>query len=156
MSAPTIVGALKQLLAEHLPFSAMATEHLDFVVDNVAVAYYAPGEIIVSPSAEVPADCVIVKQGLVQGESAEAGLAYEATVGDCFPVGALLADRPATLTYRAVGDTFCLLLPHAKFHQLVKLSAVFLDFCTRRLGSMLDLARQRLQQSYATEASAER
>ena len=156
MSAPTIIAGLKQLLGKHLPFSAMAPADLDFVVENVDIAYYPPGEIILAPSAGVPTHCVIVKQGLVQGESADSGLALEAGVGDCFPVGALLADRPATLTYRAVGDTFCLLLPRAKFEQLIAKSAVFLDFCKRRLGSMLDLSRRQLQQSYATEASAER
>lgn len=156
MSAPTIIAGLKQLLGKHLPFSAMAPTDLDFVVENVDIAYYAPGEIILAPSAGVPTHCVIVKQGLVQGESADSGLAFEAGVGDCFPVGALLADRPATLTYRAVGDTFCLLLPRAKFERLIAKSAVFLDFCKRRLGSMLDLSRRQLQQSYATEASVER
>ena len=135
----------------------MTPEDLTFVVENLEVAYYAPREIIVAPSPEVPAHCVIVKQGFVQGESADSGaVAYEASVGDCFPVGALLASRPATLTYRSVGDTFCLLLPRTKFEQLVRKSPVFLDFCTRRLGSMLDSARRQLQQSYATEASVER
>lgn len=157
MPAPTIIAGLKQLLREHLPFSAMTAEDIDFVVGNIEVAYYAPREVIVAPSADVPSHCVIVKQGQVQGESADSGtVAYEASVGDCFPVGALLADRPATLTYRAVGDTFCLLLPHAKFKELVRNSPAFLDFCTRRLGSMLDLARRQLQHSYATEASVER
>lgn len=156
MTAPTIIAGLKQLLIQHLPFSAMAAADLDFVIENADVAYYAPGEVIVAPSTAVPSHCVIVKQGAVQGESAEAGVAFEAGVGDCFPVGALLAERPATLTYRAVGDTFCLLLPRGKFERLIQRSAVFLDFCTRRLGSMLDLARRQLQQSYANEASIER
>lgn len=103
MSAPTILAGLRQLLIEHLPFSAMATEDLAFVVQNVEVAYYAPGEVIVAPAVDVPPYCAIVKQGRVQGESTDSGaIAYEASVGDCFPVGALLADRPATLTYRAV------------------------------------------------------
>ena len=157
MSAPTILAGLRQLLAAHLPFSAMASADLDFVVENIAVAYYEPDEIILTPSAAVPAHCVIVKQGAVQGLSIDPVMvAFEAGVGDCFPVGALLANRPATLTYRAVGDTFCLLLPREKFEQLTRRSAVFLDFCTRRLGSMLDLARRQLQQGYATEASVER
>jgi len=157
VSAPTIIAGLKQLLKEHLPFSTMAPAELDFVVDNVEVAYYAPGEVILAPSNGIPTHCVIVKQGLVQGESTDSGaVAFEAGVGDCFPVGALLAERPVTLTYRAAGDTFCLLLPRTKFAQLAQTSAAFRDFCTRRLGAMLDLARRQIQQSYATEASVER
>ena len=71
-------------------------------------------------------------------------------------MGALLAERPVTLTYRSVGDTFCMRLPRERFVELVQRSAPFRDFSTRRLGAMLDLSRQQLQQTYAAEASAER
>jgi CBS domain-containing protein len=55
-----------------------------------------------------------------------------------------------------VTDTFCLLLPRARFEQLAQMSAPFLDFCKRRLGALLDMSRQHLQATYASEASAER
>ena len=135
----------------------MSAAEVEFVVRHVDVAYYPPQEIILSPAAGVPTHCCIVKQGSVRGEIGDSGaLAFEADVGDCFPVGALLADRPVALTYRAVGDTFCLLLPREMFAQLVQTSPAFRDFCTRRLGSMLDLARRQIQQGYATETSVER
>ena len=157
MSASTIVTGLKQLLGQNLPFSTMAPAELDFVVNHVSVAYYAPGELIVGPADGVPAHCVIVKQGMVQGASTESGsIVLHAAVGDCFPVGALLASRPVTLTYRATGDTFCLLLPRARFDELVRRSAAFHDFCKRKLGALLDQSRLQLQQSYATEAGIER
>jgi len=98
---------------------------------------------------------MVVKQGRVQGTAGDKKIAYEAGVGDCFPMGALLADRPVTLTYRSVGDTFCMRLPRERFVELVQRSAPFRDFSTRRLGAMLDLSRQQLQQAYVTEASAE-
>ncbi|MCU0770014.1 MAG: DUF294 nucleotidyltransferase-like domain-containing protein, partial [Burkholderiaceae bacterium] len=101
----------------------------------------------------MPPHCLIVKQGRVQGEAPDGrGIAYEAGVGDCFPVGALLAERSVTLTYRSVGDTFCLLLPRARFFELAQRSAPFLDFCKRRLGALLDLSRQQLQQTPLREA----
>ena len=157
MPASTISAAVKQLLSQYLPFSEMALEDLDFLVNNVSVAYYAPGDVIIAPGDDVPSHCFIVKQGRVQGVGAETGgIAFDAGVGDCFPVGALLALRPVTLTYRAAGDTFCLLLPRKSFEELTQRSAVFLDFCKRRLGAMLDMSRLRLQQSYASEASVER
>jgi CBS domain-containing protein len=157
MTAPTIASGLKQLLARYLPFSMMAPEHLDFVVRHVEVAYFEPGEIILSPADELPRHCHIVKQGRVQGETADTReVAFEAGPGDCFPVGALLAGRPVSLVYRAVTDTFCLLLPRQRFEQLAQISPPFLDFCKRRLGAMLDLSRQQLQATYAAEASAER
>ena len=157
MPASTISAAVKQLLVQYLPFSAMALEDLDFLVNNVSIAYYAPGDVLIAPGDGVPSHCFIVKQGRVQGVSAETGgIALDAAVGDCFPVGALLASRPVTLTYRATGDTFCLLLPRNSFEALTQRSAVFLDFCKRRLGAMLDMSRLQLQQSYASEASVER
>jgi CBS domain-containing protein len=159
MAAPTIATGLKQLLARYMPFSSMAPEHLNFVIEHVEVAYFEPGETILGPSSEPPAHCYIVKQGRVQGETTnekQGEVAFEAGVGDCFPVGALLAGRPVSLVYRSVTDTFCLLLPRARFEQLAQMSGPFLDFCKRRLGALLDLSRQQLQATYASEASAER
>jgi CBS domain-containing protein len=157
MSSPTISAGLKQLLLAHLPFSTMAPEDVDFIVDNVEVAYYEPEEVLLDPAAGVPTHCLIVKQGQVRGEIAGTRtVAYEAGVGDCFPVGALLAERPVSLVYRSVGDTFCLRLPRARFEELARRSAPFERFCKRRLGAMLDTSRQHLQATYAAEASAER
>ncbi|HET9024127.1 MAG TPA: cyclic nucleotide-binding domain-containing protein, partial [Burkholderiaceae bacterium] len=155
MAAPTIASGLKQLLARHMPFSNMTPEHLNFVIENVEVAYFEPGETILAPSSEVPSHCYIVKQGRVQGETTDEAtgqVAFDAGVGDCFPVGALLAGRPVSLVYRSGTDTFCLLLPRARFEQLAQMSGPFLDFCKRRLGAMLDMSRQHLQATYASEA----
>ena len=94
MAAPTIASGLKQLLARYVPFSSMTPEHLNFVIEHVEVAYFEPGETILGPSAEPPSHCYIVKQGRVQGETTSekrGEVAFEAGVGDCFPVGALLA-----------------------------------------------------------------
>jgi CBS domain-containing protein len=137
----------------------MAPEHLSFIIEHAEVAYFEPGETILMPASDVPTHCYIVKQGRVQGETTtgtKGEVAFEAGIGDCFPVGALLAGRPVTLVYRSVTDTFCLLLPRARFEQLAQMSGPFLDFCKRRLGALLDMSRQHLQATYASEASAER
>jgi len=156
MAAPTIVNALRQLLTARMPFSAMARADVDLIIDNAEIAYFAPDEVVLAPGKGIPTHCLIVKQGHVQGFTAEGEIAYEAGIGDCFPVGALLADRDVSLTYYSVGDTFCLMLPRAVFTELVRRSPPFLDFCKRRLGAMLDLSRTQLQQNYATEATAQR
>jgi len=49
-----------------------------------------------------------------------------------------------------------MMLPREHFVALTRRSAPFLDFCKRRLGALLDLSRHQLQQTYASEASAER
>jgi CBS domain-containing protein len=157
MAAPTIAAGLRQLLTAYMPFSAMSAADVDYVIEHVEIAYFAPDEIVLAPSRSVPTHCLIVKQGRVQGTAPDGkSIAYEAGVGDCFPMGALLAERPVSLTYRSVGDTFCLMLPRERFVALTRRSPPFLDYCKRRLGAMLDLSRQQLQQTYATEASVER
>ena len=157
MASPTILAGLRQLLAAHVPFAQMAAADLDFLVERLEVVYFADGEILLAAGATAT-HFFILKQGRVegrQGDDAEAP-AFEAGVGDCFPVGALLAERPVSLRYVAVGDTFCLRLTRDEFHELGRRSAVFLDFCRRRFAALLDLSRQQLQASYANEASAER
>ena len=158
MGAPTIAAGLKQVLSAYTPFSEMAVGDLDFLVAHVEVAYYGPDEVLLAPSAEVPTHLVIVKQGRVRGENPrdDNAVAFEGAVGDCFPVGALLAARPVSLVYRSTGDTFALLLAREHFEELTRRSQVFLDFCKRRLGSLLDLSRQQMQAAYAADASAQR
>jgi CBS domain-containing protein len=157
MAAPTIAASLRQLLTAYMPFSAMSAADVDYIIEHVEIAYFAPGEVLLAPSDKVPSHCLIVKQGRVQGTAPDGkSIAYEAGVGDCFPMGALLAERPVSLTYRSMGDTFCLMLPRERFVALTRRSPPFLDYCKRRLGAMLDLSRQQLQQTYASEASAER
>jgi len=162
MTAATITAGIRQILAPHVPFSRMDAADLDFLIGAVEVAYFSPGEVILAPSAEAPQCCYIVKQGRVNGErpqgatAAGAATAFAAGPGECFPVGALLAGRPVTLTYTAVGDVFCFVLQRDAFETLARRSAAFLDFCKRRLGSLLDLSRQQMQATYAAEASAER
>jgi CBS domain-containing protein len=163
VTAPTIAAGIRQILAPHVPFSQMDRADLDFLVDGLEVAYFAPGELVLASGPAPPDCCYIVKQGRVRGVPAGKGgagatatPAFEAGPGECFPVGALLAGKPVTLNYTAVGDTFCFVMSRATFDQLARRSAAFLDFCKRRLGALLDLSRQQMQATYAAEASAER
>lgn len=160
MSAPTITAGIRQQLLPHQPFSQMAAADLDFLAASVEVAYFAPGEVLTDPSAGPANQGFIVKQGCVRAErpagSAQAAPEFEAGPGECFPLGSLLANRPVALRFVAVGDVFCFVLPRDRFEALTRRSAPFMDFCTRRLGSLLDQSRQQMQASYAAEASAER
>lgn len=160
MSAPTIVAGIRQVLLPHQPFSQMAAADLDFLAASVEVAYFAPGEVLIDPSAGPANQCFIVKQGCVRAErpagSTPSSPEFDAGPGECFPLGSLLANRPVSLRFVAVGDVFCFVLSRDRFEALTRRSAPFMDFCTRRLGSMLDVSRQQMQASYAAEASAER
>ncbi len=158
MTAPTIAAGLKQVLSAYTPFSAMRAADLEFLVAYAEVAYFGPGELLLAPAETAPEHFIIIKQGRVRGENPrdDNATAFEGGVGDCFPVGALLAQRPVSLVYRSVGDTFVILLPRSRFEELTRRSQVFLDFCKRRLGSLLDLAHQQVQAAYAADANAQR
>ena len=54
MVASTIASGLKQLLAAYMPFSSMAPEDLDFLIQHVEVAYFEPGETVLSPADGLP------------------------------------------------------------------------------------------------------
>jgi len=156
MASSTVTAGIAQFLKEHPPFSQMEAADVEFVAANVEVAYYARGEVLIGPEDGVPGACFIVKQGLVEGlrrrpdrTGADLEPMVQRVPGELLPVSALMAQRPVMSTYRAAGDVFCWLLPKARFDQLLQRSAVFLDFCKRRMGSLLDLSHQALQASYA-------
>jgi CBS domain-containing protein len=157
MSSPTLIAGVRATLEAHPPFSTMRSEDLDFVARRVELAYFAPGEVIVEPEAGPPGACWIVRDGIVAGRRSDerdgAEPSVQLTPGEPFPVGALLAGRAVTARYTAAGDVFCWVLPRADFDELLRRSEVFLDFCKRRLGAMLDLSRQAVQASYARQAA---
>ncbi len=158
--APTVVSGLKQALVPHAPFSGMLATDVERVVRASRIRYFAPGEVILTPSDTRPDHCYVIKQGAVRGErvSPDGTLrpAWELGAGEMFPLGALLAGRGVTSHYRAGGDVFCLVFPASVFDQLIAGSAVFQDFCTRRLAHLLDLSRAKIQAEYAATVTEQR
>ncbi len=158
MSSSTLVQSVRRFLGEQAPFSQMAPDDVDFVARRLELAYFGAGDVIVAPSSGPPVCCWIVKQGVVDGlrpaaDSAADEAVMHLTPGEIFPVGALLADRAVSSTYRAGGDCFCWRLAREHFDELTRRSPVFLDFCRRRMAALLDLSRQALQASFAAQAS---
>ncbi len=156
MASITLLAGVVQFLKEHPPFSLMGDADVEFVARHVELAYYARGEVLIGPDDGAPSACFIIKQGLVEGlrrrpDRPEADLEpmVQRVPGEMLPISALMADRPVMSTYRAAGDVFCWVLPKASFDELQRRSPVFLDFCKRRMASLLDLSHQALQASYA-------
>ncbi|MGE5241251.1 MAG: putative nucleotidyltransferase substrate binding domain-containing protein [Bacteroidota bacterium] len=154
----------------------MAPPHLEFLAQHLKLGFYGHDEIIADPTRGAADRFYIIKQGRVRGETrddqgpavapadpsardirmsypSEDG-AWELVAGECFPIGALLAQRPVRTVHRAVQDTFCFELGREDFERLLSLSPVFRDFCTRRLANLLDQALESVQASVATRVSA--
>ena len=145
--------------AAHAPFDHMEPSHLLWMLERMSLAYYAKGEVIISPEQGNVERFLVIKQGEVLGEQAvakatDADAWLELAEGECFPLGALLANRPVASVYRAGSDTFCFELAAADFNTLLGMSLPFRDFCTRRIANLLEHSKQLIQAQY-TQSSAE-
>ncbi|MDP2144783.1 MAG: DUF294 nucleotidyltransferase-like domain-containing protein [Gallionella sp.] len=145
-------------ITQHAPFDRMELAHVLWMMERMHLGYYAEGEVIVSPEQGVADSFLIIKQGVVHGEqnvakAADSDTWLELMEGECFPLGALLANRPVASVYRAGSDAFCYELPAADFHILLVMSAPFRDFCTRRIANLLEHSKQVIQAQYSQEST---
>ncbi|MDD5240972.1 MAG: DUF294 nucleotidyltransferase-like domain-containing protein [Sulfuricella sp.] len=159
---PAQTNSLTLATIDHLrsfaPFDRMEREHLAWLVQHLSIGYYAMNEVILSPETGVSPHFFIIRQGVVQGEQdvvrTQDDTAWlELHEGECFPLGALLSKRAVAGTYRARQDVFCYELPVEHFHELIRLSPPFQDFCTRRIASLLEQSKQIIQAQYAQSSS---
>ncbi|GIZ12636.1 cyclic nucleotide-binding protein [Pseudomonas sp. NCCP-436] len=139
-----------EFLQKFPPFNQMDIAHLAYLVENCQLRFYDAGESIIRPDDGVVEHFYIVKQGRVHGErphSAQRGTetTFEITVGECFPLAALIGERATRTEHLAAEDTFCLLLPKAAFVRLFALSNPLRDFALRGVSSLLDQVNQQVQ-----------
>ena len=140
----------------HAPFDRMERQHLLWMLDRMQLAYFAKDELIASPQEGQATRFFVVKQGLVlvsRIANEAANTILELHDGECFPVGALLAHRAVTTEYRADEDVFCFELSAKHFHELIELSLVFKDFCTRRIAALFEQSTQAMQARLAQTSS---
>ena len=134
--------------ARHAPFDRMQRAHLLWMLERMHLAYYAKDEVIASPHQGEAMRFFVIKQGLVRGSrlaNTQQDTVLELHEGECFPVGALLAHRAVTSQYRAEEDVFCFELASQHFHELIELSVVFKDFCTRRIAALFEQSSHTMQ-----------
>jgi CBS domain-containing protein len=132
----------------------MELPHVLWMLERMNLGYYAEGEVIVSPEQGAVDRFLVIKQGVVHGEqnvakASDADTWLELMEGECFPLGALLANRPVASVYRAGSDIFCYELPAEAFRELIGMSAAFRDFCTRRIANLLEHSKQVIQAQYS-------
>ena len=144
-------------LQHHAPFNQLQAEHFTFLSQNLTSSTFPRGSIITGPD-HGPADKLyIIQQGSVGGfinrQTPLDDPVWELHVGESFPVGALLSQRPAHTWHRALEDSHCLALSREDFNELLRQSSVFHDFCTRRLANLLELAMRNMQAGSAASIS---
>lgn len=135
----------------------MDLPHVLWMLERMDLGYYAEGEVIVSPEQGPVSRFMLIKQGKVLGEqnvahASEADTWLELSEGECFPLGALLANRRVAGVYRAGTDIFCYELSADDFRELIGMSASFRDFCTRRIANLLEHSKQVIQAQYSNSS----
>ncbi|NNM79638.1 MAG: CBS domain-containing protein [Gallionella sp.] len=154
----SLLAATAEHLRRYAPFDQMEAAHLHRLAARLRLAYYHQGEVLLSPEQGTALKLLIIKQGGVQGEQDVARAQEDAAwlelhEGECFPLGALLARRAVTGTYRARTDTFCYELDARDFFELMHLSVAFHDFCTRRIANLLEQSKHIIQAQYSRSSS---
>lgn len=156
MAAPnSLIAATVDHLSRFAPFDRMDKAHLAWLAGQLKLAYYAKGEVVLAPERGEVQTLHIIKQGVIHGEREGEGAWLELHEGETFPIGALLAKRPAISIFRAQTDVFCYEMSAAGFHELLRLSPTFHDFCTLRLADLLQQSQRQTQAQYASAASAQ-
>lgn len=156
----TLANATIDHLARFAPFSEMRRADLEWMVARLSLAYTPKDAILLDPAQGPVRQFYVIKQGSVLGEQAEgaptgADAHWKLVEGECFPLGALLADRPVGNIYRANEDTFCYQLSAEHFAELSQRSPTFQDFCTRRIAHLLERSKQLIQAQYTQAGSAQ-
>ncbi|WP_404363523.1 putative nucleotidyltransferase substrate binding domain-containing protein [Marinobacter sp.] len=147
---PQNIRAIMAFLREHAPFSSMDESHLAHFAENAVLRFYADGDVVLSPDDGQVRSFNLVKQGRIRGErlnskDGQAETTFEISQGECFPLAALIGERPTRTLHRASGDTFCLSLDHKHFVTLFSESEPFRDFCLRGVSSLLDQVNRHIQ-----------
>ncbi|MGM0769480.1 MAG: putative nucleotidyltransferase substrate binding domain-containing protein [Pseudomonadota bacterium] len=147
---PQNTRAIMTFLREHAPFSSMDDTHLAHFAEHASLRFYADEDVVLSPEDGPVRRFYVVKQGRIRGErhndkDDKTETTFEISQGECFPLAALIGERPTRTLHRASGDTFCLSIEHEAFVTLFSQSDPFRDFCLRGVSSLLDQVNQRIQ-----------
>ncbi|MFZ9286511.1 MAG: DUF294 nucleotidyltransferase-like domain-containing protein [Burkholderiaceae bacterium] len=156
--SPSLLANLRAELSRVPPFAQMDAQALDFFLTRSEQRYYAPDEVITTPDDGPVRELFFIRSGAVVGERGSGDArtsAFEYERGDLFPVSAAVAQRAVTARYKAVQDTFVLVLPVAAMRDLSARSAPFADFLNRRIQKFLELSRRELQVAYSSQTLAE-
>lgn len=129
----------------------MDAAHIDFLASHLGEERFKAGDVLLSPQQGSAKFLYIVRDGAVRVE--EAGDAADLQPGEIFPLGALMAQQAVASEYCAVSDTLCFTLPGKSFSVLLKLSAVFSDYCARQVATQLEQSLKLLRQQYASPES---
>ena len=143
---PLLTKSVIDFLRRHAPYSHMGETHLALMARQAQLNYFADGTVVADTAAGPPRWFHVITRGsvLVHDPAAPAGQQTELALhaGDSFPLGAMIEGSAVIYDHVARGDTFCYEFGRALFDTLLRESAPFADFCTRRLAHLLQASRR--------------
>ena len=157
MPSPNLLANLHSELTRWPPFAQMDAAQVERCLRSASQAYFAPGETVLSPKDGPVKALHLVRSGRISGSrgDADGSTPFQIDAGDLFPVGAVMAGRAVTATYKAEEDAFCLLLPQAEVFELAAQSVAFADFLNSRMQHLLELSRSAWRAEQAVQAWTE-
>jgi CBS domain-containing protein len=150
VTSMTVRDETLAFLRQHAPYDRMKPEDLDFLADRLKPIRFRTGEAVTDPEAGPAEWFYILREGRIVGEDqgedeSISGNAWELVPGEGFPIGALVANRPVRNVQRADEDVVCLTMDRAAFDDLRERSADFAEFCTHRLGGLLEKVNRQVR-----------
>ena len=165
--SPTAQAALQQnsaailhFLQQYPPFNQMEMRHLLRIIELGWLRFYAKGSIITEANNEAEQYWFLIRQGLVRGERPNPRYPdnierFLLTVGDNFPLAAILSQRSTHTTYTAHEDCFCLVLNAADFVKLLRISEPLRSYAIRGFSSLLSELQQQAQERASAHLGAD-
>lgn len=153
-----LVQATVEFLRRHSPFDRMEPEALRFLANRLKLTYFAKDADILTPEMGAPRVFNIIQRGKVLSrQTGEVSVTEYSSMtlgaGECFPIGAVTAQRPSTNSYQALDDVFIYQLDADAFFEVMQQSQVFNLFCTQYIASLLNQSRKQLQVQFAQRAA---
>ncbi|MBI2307373.1 MAG: CBS domain-containing protein [Rhodocyclales bacterium] len=153
-----LVDATIEALRRHSPFDRMEREALIFLAEKAKLGYFPKDSYIVTPEMGPVNTFYIIQRGKVLArQSGEINVTEYSSLtlgmGECFPIGSVMARRASTNSYVAIVDTFCYQLAAEDFVQLMQMSQQFNLFCTQYIATLLNQSRRQLQVQFAQRAA---
>lgn len=155
--SPTAQAAIQQnsqailhFLQQYPPFNQMEKGHVLMLIEMAWLRFYGKGTLITSPNNKAEQYWFLIRQGLVQGERPnpthpDNTERFMLTVGDSFPIAAILSQRSTRTTYTAQEDCFCLVLSADDFAKLLRVSNPLRSFAISGISSLFEELQQQVQ-----------
>lgn len=166
-SSPTAQAAIQQnsqailhFLQQYPPFNQMEKGHLLMLIELAWLRFYAKDTLITGPNDKAEQYWFLIRQGLVQGERTnpthpDNTERFALTVGDSFPIAAILSQRSTRTTYTAQEDCFCLVLSATDFVKLLRVSEPLRSFAISGISSLFEELQQQVQARASAQLGAD-